>query len=148
MIRTQQPSDGQNFAYRVIEQSPTPQLAFVEFEDGRRHRMHEAAKADPKANRATLVFDACVDPSYRYCSTTTKPEVRFCWTVHRNAAGRFLIFRERYNARRRTISRDQVEAILDKRAAIAACKLKRNEVDAQRAKARAKRALNGQAVQS
>jgi hypothetical protein len=147
MTRTQQPSDVQTFVNRVIDQSPSLQLMFAEMEADRRRRMQDAAKADPKANRATTVFDAGVPPSYRYYPTKTKPEVRFCWTVHRNAAGRFLIFRERYNARRRTISRDQVEAILDKRAAIHACKLNRDEVDAKRAKARAKRALNGQAVQ-
>lgn len=147
MIRTQQPSDVQKFVNRVVDRSPSLQLMFAEMEADRRRRMQEKAKADPKANRATPVFDAGVDTSYRYYPTKTKPEIRFCWTVNRNAAGRFLIFRERYNARRRTISRDQVEAILDKRAAIAACKLNRDDVDAQREKARAKRALKGQAVQ-
>jgi hypothetical protein len=139
MIRTQQPPDVQKFVNRVIDQSPSLQLMFAEFENDRRRRMQETAKADPKVNRATTVFDAGVAPSYRYWPTKTKPEIPFCWTVNRNAAGRFLIFRERYNARRRTVKRDQIEAILDKRAAISACKLNRDALDAQRGKARAKR---------
>jgi len=146
MPRTQAPSDQQNFVNRMIERSPSLQLMFAQMEADRRRRMQEAAKADPRANRATTVFDAGVDTSYRYYATKTKPEVRFCWTVNRNAAGRFLTFRERYNARRKEFSRDQIEAVLDKRLAIGGCKLNRDEVDAKRAKARERRALNGQGV--
>jgi hypothetical protein len=92
--------------------------------------------AIPKANRSVRVFDPGVDASYRYVAVKAKGRpttIRFCWTVNRNAAGRFLIFRETVTAK--GSRRDRFEPILDKRAAIAACKLYKAELIADRAKA-------------
>jgi hypothetical protein len=149
VIQTREQANVQRFELQELALSimlGAEQLTFREFiEEGRSAELFEI-KADPKAHRTTRVFDPGAPVKYRCLETRSIPTIRFCWTVDRNAAGRFLIFRER--VRRARIVRDQVEAILDKRAAIAACKLNRDEVDASREKARAKRALAGQAVQS
>lgn len=134
MIRTVPMSEAQKLVNRVVEQAPSLQLMFAEMEADRRRRLVDAAKADPKANRATLVFDPGVAPDYRYFEIKERgrPTVRFCWTVHRNAAGRFLIFRE--TVTRKFTKRDRIEAILNKRAAISACRLYARELREQRAK--------------
>jgi len=123
-----------------VEQLTFPTL----LEDERRATLFDA-KADPKEARATRVFDPGVPVSYRCVETLSLPTHRFCWTVERNAAGRFLTFRERVT--RTHIRRDQIEAFLNKRAAIRACIQNRNDLEARRAKRRAKRGgANGGSV--
>jgi hypothetical protein len=140
MIRTTTQPNLQRFDLQELALSVSlnlEQLTFGEFiEDSRRSELFDV-KGYTKAHRWTRVFDPGVPLSYRYVETASSPKVRFCWTVHRNAAGRFLIFRER--ATRTRVKRDQIEAILDKRAAIAACKLNRDAVDAGREKRAAKK---------
>jgi hypothetical protein len=124
----------QGFPHQMLE-APSPQLAFVELERDARMRFAHLAQIDPKGQRATTVFDRGVDASYRFVALKAKgrPTIRFCWTVNRNAAGRFLIFRETVTAT--GARRDRFEPILDKRAAIAACKLYKADLLAERAKA-------------
>ena len=135
MIRTLYTPNPQGFSFQMLDAAPSPQLAFVELERDARMRFVHLAQLDPKGHRTTTVFDRGVDASYRYVAVKAKgrPTVRFCWTVNRNAAGRFLIFRETVTAR--GSRRDRFEPILDKRAAIHACKLYKAELIAERAKA-------------
>lgn len=134
MNRTVQPTQVQNFEQAMLQTTDSMQLAFIEIESAHRKQQVAAAKADPKKNRATLVFDPGVEASYRYFAVKAKgkPEVRFCWTVNRNAAGRFLIFKETVTRKYR--KRTNIEPILDKRCAIGACRLYRNELIAKREK--------------
>ena len=68
------------------------------------------AKADPLAHKLTRVMEDGKPPSYRYWRgelTNGKGQrVRFCWTVHRNAAGFYLGFRETWRKNGNTV-RDQ-----------------------------------------
>jgi hypothetical protein len=67
-------------------------------------------KANPEANRLTLIFEN--GTNYRYFRTERNkggPEVRFCWTTKRNAAGYFLAFRE-IIYKKGTSERDQLVA--------------------------------------
>jgi hypothetical protein len=140
VIQTRQQMNFQNFGIQELALSVSlqaEQLTFPAFIEAGRYSELFEVKGAAKTNRATLVFDPGAPVSYRCVETRSTPTVRFCWTVERNAAGRFLIFRERCSARR--ITRAHVEAILDKRAAIAACKLNRDAADAQRAKRAQKR---------
>jgi hypothetical protein len=124
--------------YQAIEAAPSPQLAFEELERSAREQDVVLAKRDPRAHRSVRVFDPGVEASYRYVAVKAKGRatVRFCWTVNRNAAGRFLVFRETVTAR--GIRRDCFEAVLDKRAAIGACRLYKADLIADRAKAEEK----------
>jgi hypothetical protein len=135
MIRTLHSPNPQGFPNQMMEATPSPQLAFVELELDARMRFAHLAQLDPKGFRDTKVFNRDVDASYRYVAVKAKgrPTIRFCWTVNRNAAGRFLIFREAVTAK--ATRRDRFEAILDKRAAIHACRLYKAELIADRAKA-------------
>lgn len=144
MPRTFHATEPQQFKHATIEpvvaldkrtgRRKPVQLSFPLFEDARRDAIVSEQLWDRKANRATLFFPPGVPATYRFVALTApgKAEVRFCWTVHRNAAGRFLIFRETVSGTR--IKRDRFEAILDKRAAISACRLYRRELIAQREK--------------
>ena len=139
MIRTLHHPEPQRLIGDILAPSIAParaavQLTFAEIENESRLREQAAAKADPKANRTTRVFDSGVDASYRFFAVRAKgvPEVRFCWTVNRNAAGRFLIFKEAVT--KSGIKRTRFEAILDKRAAMAACRLYRDELIQKRKK--------------
>lgn len=138
MIRTLHSPNPQGFPFQAIEACPSLQLAFEELERSAREHDVILAKRDPKANRSVRVFDPGVDASYRYVAVKAKgrPTIRFCWTVNRNAAGRFLIFREIVTAR--GVRRDSFEPILDKRVAISGCKLLKRELIAERAKAEEK----------
>jgi hypothetical protein len=138
MIRTVHAPNPQGFPFQAIEAAPSLQLAFEELERSAREHDVILAKRDPKANRGVRVFDPGVDARYRYVAVKAKgrPAIRFCWTVNRNAAGRFLVFRETATAK--GVRRDRFEAIRDKRAAIGACKLYKAELVAERAKAEAK----------
>lgn len=68
------------------------------------------AKADPLAHKLTRVMEDGKPPSYRYwCRELTNGKgqrVRFCWTVHRNAAGFYLGWRETWRKDGRVV-RDQ-----------------------------------------
>jgi hypothetical protein len=58
------------------------------------------AKADPQAHKLTRVMEGKHGSSYRYRSAGTDGlgrRVLFCWSVHRNAAGYFLGWREVYS---------------------------------------------------
>lgn len=58
------------------------------------------AKADPKAHKLTRVMEGKHGLSYRYQTAGTDGRGRrvlFCWSVHRNAAGYFLGWREVYS---------------------------------------------------
>jgi hypothetical protein len=57
------------------------------------------AKADPLAHKKTRVFDPGVSANYRYYGGKHNGKgqrVLFCYSVHRNAAGFFLGWRETY----------------------------------------------------
>lgn len=144
MIRTIHPSTVQRLDFAMVEPVllQVQQLEFPTFVNVERARLVAAAKADPKKQRAVPVFDAGVPASYRGFTVkmTGKPTVRFCWTVHRNAAGRFVIFRE--TIFRKRVRRDRFEPILDKRAAIGACRIYRDELIETRRR-RAERRANG-----
>lgn len=107
------------------------QLSFRAFIEGDRAGALFDVKGEPDASRSTRLFDPGVAVKYRFVESRTKPTVRFCWTVERNAAGRFLIFRERVF--RRSAARDQFEAIREKIAAIRACRGNLQELETRRA---------------
>lgn len=139
-IRTHEQGNPQHFAVQELALSVSAgpeQLSFPDLIDIDRARELFVVYSDTKAHRTTRLFDFGVVVSYRGVATKTAPVVRFCWTVERNAAGRFLIFRERRTRTRTT--RDRVEAISDKRAAIHACRLYRDETDAKRERAQARK---------
>lgn len=79
---------------------------FAELEQAHCARLSKAAHLDPEANKLTRVFDH--GASYRYYSG--KPgkyqRVCFCYSVHRNAAGYFLGWREVY-MKNGTVKRDR-----------------------------------------
>ncbi|MGY3588030.1 hypothetical protein ACVIF9_006707 [Bradyrhizobium sp. USDA 4350] len=139
-VRTREQSNPQCFAVQELALSVSAgpeQLTFPDLVVMERARELLTVYGDMKAHRATRLFDFGAVVSYRGVQTRTAPTVRFCWTVERNAAGRFLIFRERQTRTR--IQRDQVEAIGDKRAAIHACRLYRDAVDAKRDRKQARK---------
>lgn len=84
----------------------------------RREQSHELARIeeDPKAHAATRIMGNGRPARYRYFSAKRRG-VRFCYLVHRNAAGYFLAFRE---VRRKNGSgfRDQFTPFKSKKSAI------------------------------
>ena len=69
----------------------------------------EAAKRDPLANKNSRVFDAGVSTGYRYYGGKKNGKgqrVMFCYSVHRNTAGFFLGWREKYR-KNGTVKRDR-----------------------------------------
>lgn len=70
------------------------------------HREEQRAKADPRANRFSKVFE---NTSYRYVyagRNGKNQSVWYCWSCHRNVAGYFLGWRET-RRRNNTVKRDQ-----------------------------------------
>lgn len=125
----------------IQELAPTvprvEQLRFPVLVDAERTAKLFDVKGDTAAARKTLLFDPGVDAAFRFVETTTYPIVRFCWTIERNAAGRFLTFRERATSNG-TVKRDQFDALLKKSAAIRESKANRDAFDAQRSAKRAR----------
>lgn len=107
------------------------QLTFRAFIEGDRESELFDAKGEPDAHKATRLFDPGAPLKYRFVQTSTRPIVRFCWTVDRNAAGRFLIFRERVF--KTCAARDRFEPIREKIAAIRACRGNLQELETKRA---------------
>lgn len=130
--------DGDTIERRIM-------MFFLEIERDARKTEAMRAKADPKGNRATRVFDPGVHAGYRYYPVKQKgrPEVRFCYSVNRNAAGYFLVWREVVT--RRQVKRDEWDAAANKRVAIAHCRREKRLLEQARADAQAKRSGGGDA---
>ena len=80
----------------------------------------ERAQADPKKYRLSLSFAPGCEMRYRFVRAGTdgrKRAVRFCYSRDRNAAGYFLIWRERFS--KTGGERDQWDSTKDKCDAIA-----------------------------
>lgn len=70
---------------------------FAELEQASNKRLAEAAKADPLQHKMTRVFDPGVNTNFRYYGPVKNgkgQKVMFCYSIHRNAAGFFLGWRE------------------------------------------------------
>ena len=92
-----------------LMQDPTFRDLIVSFNRMNNDREAEAAKRDPLANKATRVFDVGVSTTYRYYGGKRNGKgqrVMFCYSVHRNAAGFFLGWRETY-MKNGTVKRDR-----------------------------------------
>jgi hypothetical protein len=112
----------------VADARPSGQLTFPELDRAEREAELAAARADAKAHALTRVFPPGVPFRYRFFAVPSargKPLVRFCYSVHRNAAGFFLLWRE--SLRRSGLVRDQWDACRDKRSAIWTCRTSRDE---------------------
>jgi hypothetical protein len=81
-----------------MNRSITERLApmFEELEQAHCRRVSREAKLDPQAHKLTRVFDH--GANYRYWQTKNGKgqRVLFCYSVHRNAAGYFMGWRETY----------------------------------------------------
>jgi hypothetical protein len=109
-----------------------PEIAklFADFEAGNRAAMAKAAKADPARFAGTKVFDTSAH--YRYfragivvVAKTRLDVIDFCYSVNRNAAGNFLIWRETSRYRRGRwfqSERDQWGWTPQKKEALALCR--------------------------
>jgi hypothetical protein len=116
----------------VFEQDPILMELWQEVVQSGNRLEARQAKADPLAHKSTRVFDPGVSPSYRYYGGKRNGKgqrVLFCYSVHRNAAGFFLGWRETYRkngqvVRDRWVSR-RVKArcieIAKRRAGVNAC---------------------------
>jgi hypothetical protein len=96
-------------AAQELFNEPTFRELLISFEKMNMEREQEAAKADPLANKLTRVFDQGVSASYRYYGGKRNGKgqrVMFCYSVHRNAAGFFLGWREVY-MKNGNVKRDQ-----------------------------------------
>jgi hypothetical protein len=84
-------------ASQFLMQDPTFRDLIQSFERMNNDREAAAAKLNPLANKTTRVFEPGVSTNYRYWGPVKNgkgQKVRFCWAVHRNAAGFFLGWRE------------------------------------------------------
>ena len=86
--------------------------AIADFQRIENERVADEARENPKAYRNTKVFDKPMN--YRYYETKNKRGscVRFCWSVNRNVAGYFLIWRE--TVTKKMVRRDQWDSTKDK----------------------------------
>lgn len=84
-------------APQFLMEDPTFRDLILSFNRMNNDREAEAAKRDPLGNKTTRVFDKGVSTSYRYYGGKRNGKgqrVLFCYSVHRNAAGFFLGWRE------------------------------------------------------
>jgi hypothetical protein len=92
-----------------LSRMPEIQELLRSFEQMNRDRESAAAKRDPLALKMTRVFDEGVSASYRYFGGKKNGKgqrVYFCYSVHRNAAGFFLGWRETH-MQNGTVKRDR-----------------------------------------
>lgn len=75
---------------------------FENMERTRQARLKEEIAADSAAHKLTSMMADGKPASYRYMGATNGrgQAVWFCWSVHRNAAGYFLGWRETYSKRK------------------------------------------------
>lgn len=86
-------------ATQFLMEDPTFRDLILSFNRMNNEREAASAKADPLANKTTRLFDPGVSASYRYYGGKRNgngQRVLFCYSVHRNAAGFFLGWRETY----------------------------------------------------
>ena len=79
---------------------------------------YEAAQEDPKRHKLTKIMERGKDPNYRSYTAGKNgrgQQVNYCYTVHRNAAGYFLVFRQVRGKKK--IVNDQWDACKTKQAA-------------------------------
>jgi hypothetical protein len=96
-------------AAQELSRIPEIRALLQSFEDMNNERELKAAKADPLAHKTTRLFEPGVSTSYRYYGgkrNGKNQRVLFCYSVHRNAAGFFLGWREVY-MQNGTVKRDQ-----------------------------------------
>lgn len=88
--------DRLNRAFRdIIERSPELTKLVADMNSSAHQRAIEAAKADPEKHKLCTVFEGSA--RYRYFPAGRNgrnQEIRFCYSVERNAAGYFLGWRE------------------------------------------------------
>jgi hypothetical protein len=81
----------------LLAADPAIQAALRSVRLAEQNRNEAAAVADPLAHKLCRIFPYGVSNRYRYYSSRRdgrNREVRFCWSVNRNAAGFYLGWRE------------------------------------------------------
>ena len=95
-------------------------------------RQLDKIKSDPDAHKFTRIMEPGRGTNYRYYAAKNGrgSPVRFCYSVHRNAAGRFLVWTEKET--KKHVRRVDFSAVVSKKSAIGLARRRYDEFKAAR----------------
>jgi hypothetical protein len=116
-----------------INRDPTLRRLMNDFAKGEDEWWREAAKNDPVKHRLTLRMDGHAGYTYFDAGCDGRGvRVRFCYSKNRNAAGYYLVWRQRES--KRYVRRDQWDSSTSKASAVSTAKDMFDRFKAERAK--------------